>query len=196
MCCYYKVNREFGETDVIPVGHPFKNTQILLLNEKDEVAGEGENGEICIRGTPLTLGYYNDFARTQEVFVQNPLNRHYPELIYRTGDIGKYNEYGELVFLFRKDSQFKHMGHRIEPGEIEAKADEVEEVRLSGCIHQKETDKIILFYVGDISVSALTTALKGKLPRYMMPNKICRLEQMPLTANGKIDRAGLRHIYI
>ena len=119
MSCYYKVNREFEDGDAIPIGRPFDNTEILLLDEDRPVA-EGEVGEICIRGTALTLGYYNDPVRTAEVFVQNPLNTHYPELIYRTGDLAKYNEYGELVFVSRKDYQIKHMGHRIELGEIEA----------------------------------------------------------------------------
>ena len=81
---------------------------------------QGEEGEICIRGTCLTHGYYGNQEKTKEAFVQNPLNPYYPELIYRTGDIGKRNAKGELVFVSRKDYQIKHMGHRIELGEIEA----------------------------------------------------------------------------
>ena len=78
MCCYYKVEREFQDGEAIPIGRPFKNTEILLLNEQNKRAAKGEEGEICIRGTSLTLGYYNDFQRTGEAFVQNPLNTAYP----------------------------------------------------------------------------------------------------------------------
>ena len=105
MSCYYEVEREFEEGESIPIGRPFKNTEILLLDGDNKIPKKGEPGEICIRGTALTLGYYKDKERTDQVFVQNPLNDCYHELIYRTGDIGKYNEYGELLFLSRRDTQ-------------------------------------------------------------------------------------------
>lgn len=194
MCCYYKVEREFASDEAIPIGGPFPNTDILLLNEQNQRAGQGETGEICIRGTSLTLGYYNNFEKTHEVFVQNPLNAAYPELIYRTGDLGRYNERGELIFVSRKDYQIKHMGHRIELGEIEANANTVEGVRLSGCIYDQTKGKIVLYYVGTVEERELATALREKLPRYMIPNRMIRLEQMPLTANGKIDRVTLQHM--
>lgn len=196
MCCYYKLEREFELDEVIPIGRPFFNTEILLLNEKNERAEEGETGEICIRGTSLTLGYYNNFEKTNEVFVQNPLNKAYPELIYRTGDLGHYNEHGELVFVSRKDYQIKHMGHRIELGEIEANVNLLDEVKIAGCIYDGEKGKIVLYYVGDIEEKELTAALKEKLPRYMLPNYVRRLEQMPFTANGKIDRVTLKKTYM
>lgn len=195
MCCFYKVNRDFELDEVIPVGRPFKNTEIILLNEENKRAKEGEVGEICIRGTSLTLGYYNNWEKTNEVFVQNPLNTAYPELIYRTGDLGKYNEYKELVFVSRKDYQIKHMGHRIELGEIEANVNMLEGIHLSGCIYDERKGKIVLYYVGSISEKELTATLKEKLPRYMIPNRILQLEKMPLTANGKIDRVTLKKTY-
>lgn len=195
VCCYYIVDREFGPGDVIPAGRPFKNTDIMILNEKNELAGPGEGGEICIRGTSLSLGYYNAPEKTKEAFVQNPLNTFYPELIYRTGDMGKWNERGELEFISRKDYQIKHMGHRIELGEIEANVNLIEEIKMTGCIYDKEKSKIVLFYVGDLDERGLVSALKEKLPRYMIPNRIIRLEQMPLTLNGKLDRKALEERY-
>jgi non-ribosomal peptide synthetase component F len=195
MCCYYKVNRDFEPGEAIPIGRPFKNTEIILLNEENKRAGKGEVGEICIRGTSLTLGYYNNFEKTNEVFVQNPLNTAYPELIYRTGDLGKLNEYGELVFVSRKDYQIKHMGHRIELGEIEAYVNMLEGVKLAGCIYDDVKGKIVLYYVGDIADKEVAGILKEKLPRYMIPNRIIQLEEMPLTANGKIDRVSLKKNY-
>lgn len=195
MCCFYKVNREFQLDEAIPIGKPFKNTEIILLNEENKRAEAGEPGEICIRGTSLTMGYYNNPEKTNEAFVQNPLNTAYPELIYRTGDIGKYNEYGELVFVSRKDYQIKHMGHRIELGEIEVNVNMLEGIRLSGCIYDTGKGKIVLYYVGDMEPAELTTLLKEKLPRYMIPNYTERLEEMPLTPNGKINRVFLKEKY-
>ncbi|MDD3367436.1 MAG: amino acid adenylation domain-containing protein [Lachnospiraceae bacterium] len=195
MCCYYHVNRDFALGDVIPVGRPFKNTEILLLDEKDERAKNGEPGEICIRGTSVTLGYYNNPEKTKECFVQNPLNTAYPEIIYRTGDIGKYNSYGELVFVSRKDYQIKHMGHRIELGEIEANVNALEGINSAACIYDGEKSKIVLYYVGGLTAKEVTLQLKEKLPRYMLPNVTEALEQMPLTPNGKIDRVNLKKNY-
>jgi len=192
MSCYYEVDRDFELDEAIPIGRPFKNTDIILLNEENKPVKEGETGEICIRGTSLTLGYYNNFEKTGEVFVQNPLNSSYPELIYRTGDLGKYNERGELVFVSRKDNQIKHMGHRIELGEIEAVANMHPHIKSACCIFDEVKKKIVLYYVGDISEADLAVFMKDKLPRYMIPNVTKKLDKMPLTPNGKIDRVLLK----
>lgn len=194
MCCYYRVEREFGDNEAIPIGRPFPNREILLINQEGKLAEKGEQGEICVRGTALTLGYYNDPARTGEAFVQNPLNRAYPELIYKTGDIGMLNGDGELCFVSRRDFQIKHMGHRIELGEIEVNVNMLSEIKLSACIYDMQKSKIVLYYVGDITEKELVLALKAKLPRYMLPNKTVRLESMPFTANGKIDRVTLKRL--
>ncbi len=195
MCCYYRVKKEFSQGDVIPIGRPFKNTEILLLKEDNTLAKPGEAGEICIRGTSVTLGYYNNPEKTAEVFVQNPLNHAYPELIYRTGDIGKRNDEGDLLFVSRKDYQIKHMGHRIELGEIEANVNQLEEIKIAGCIYDEKKSRIVLYYVGDLDKRALAMRLKEKLPRYMMPNALIALEEMLFTANGKIDRVTLKKMY-
>lgn len=192
MACYYEANREFSTDEVIPIGRPFPNTEILLLNEEDKLAEKGQVGEICIRGTRLTLGYYNSFEKTHEVFVQNPLNPYYPELIYRTGDLGKYNEEGDLIFVSRKDNQIKHMGHRIELGEIEAAANLHPDVKVACCVYDERRKKIVLFYVGAIDPGDMATFMKGRVPRYMVPNSIKPLEKMPLTPNGKLDRMSLK----
>ena len=154
ICCYYEVDREIALDEVLPVGRPFKNTQILLLDENNKIPPVGEQGEICIRGTRLTLGYYRNPEKTAEAFQQNPLNDLYPELIYRTGDLGKYNDRGELVFCSRKDFQIKHMGHRIELGEIEVIVDMHADVDTACCIFDNVKKKIVLYYVGQLSVAA------------------------------------------
>jgi amino acid adenylation domain-containing protein len=191
MCCYYRVEREFEDNEVIPIGRPFDNREILLLTSEGKLAEAGEEGEICIRGTAITLGYYNDPERTADVFVQNPFNSLYPERIYKTGDIGRYNERGELVFVSRKDYQIKHMGHRIELGEIEVNVDGLPGIRIAACVYDTNKKKIVLYFVGDVTEGELAATLKTKLPRYMIPNKIIKLENMPFTANGKIDRVTL-----
>ena len=112
--------------------------------------------------------------------------------IYRTGDLGRYNERGELVFVSRKDYQIKHMGHRIELGEIEVNVNMLEGIKSACCIYDNDKEKIILYYVGDIDKKQITVSLKEKLPRYMIPNRIEALKTMPLTANSKIDRAFLK----
>ncbi len=195
ICCYYRADREFGEEEAIPIGRPFHNTQILLLTDENQLAGPGEQGEICIRGTRLTLGYYKNPEMTQKAFVQNPLNDRYPELIYRTGDIGRYNDQGELVFVSRKDFQIKHMGHRIELGEIEAVANLLEGMNSVCCIFDQEKKKIILYFAGEPEIVALSAHLKQRLPRYMMPHLVRKLERLPLTPNGKIDRKQLMQTY-
>ncbi len=196
MCCFYRVDREFADGESIPIGRPFPNREILLLTPEGKPAPKGEAGEICIRGTALTLGYYNDPERTASAFVQNPLNTAYPELIYKTGDLGRYNERGELIFVSRKDSQIKHMGHRVELGEVEVNAAMLPGVRLAACIYDAERKKIVLYFTGDPAEKEIAAQLKTRLPRYMLPNRILRLEQMPLTANGKLNRTALKQMYL
>lgn len=195
MCCYYHVEREFEDNELIPVGRPFPNREILLLKEGNVPAGEGEEGEICVRGTAVTLGYYNDPERTAKAFVQNPLNTAYPELIYRTGDIGRYNDHGELVFVSRLDHQIKHMGHRVELGEVEVNIAMLPGVQMAACLYDSARKKIVLYYVGEMSEAELASEARPKLPRYMLPNKIIKLNEMPLTANRKINRVRLKEMY-
>jgi non-ribosomal peptide synthetase component F len=185
MSCYYEVNRDFSDDEKIPIGKPFRNTEILLLD-----------GEICIRGSCLSLGYYNDSSKTSEFFTQNPIVKEYPDTIYRTGDLGSYNDYGELVFHSRKDYQIKHMGYRIELPEIEIALCRNENVSLACCLHDKEKGKLILYYTGSLTVSEVTKYLKENLPRYMVSNRIFVLKEMPLTPNGKIDRVRLYQKYL
>jgi len=196
MSCWYEADRLFEIDDVLPIGRPFRNTQIMLLDDQDRPAKPGEPGEICIRGTSLTMGYYKDFDKTNECFVQNPLNTGYPELIYRTGDIGRYNEKGELLFVSRKDYQIKHMGHRIELGEIEMVVNKMTGILQCCAIFDDQRKKIILYYVGTPDRAQVVQYCKQKLPRYMIPNLVEALDVMPLTNNGKINRLLLKEKYL
>ena len=151
-------------------------------------AAPGEQGELCIRGTALTLGYFDDPERTAAAFTQNPLNPHYPERIYRTGDLAVETESGDLVFVSRKDNQIKNMGHRIELGEIESCACMFSGVESACCIFVKETSKLYLYYMGTADEKSLQRYMRSELPRHMLPSKLIKLETLPLLPNGKIDR--------
>ena len=119
-CTYYMLEPERDYKQGLPIGKAFPNEQVFLLDEQNQlVTGPGTEGEICVRGTALALGYFRAPEQTAAAFVQNPLNPWYPERIYRTGDLGRYGEDGELYFTGRKDFQIKHMGHRIELEEVE-----------------------------------------------------------------------------
>ena len=189
---WYEVDREFDENERLPVGRPFNNTGVLLLREDDSPAAPGELGEICLRGTNVSLGYYGDPERTRAVFTPNPLNARWNETIYRTGDLGFFNERGELVFVSRKDNQIKNMGHRIELGEIEAIAASAEGIESACCLWDGEKRKLTLYYMGTAEEAAARAALRELLPRHMLPSRLYRLESLPLLLNGKVDRQALK----
>ena len=116
--------------------------------------------------------------------------------MYRTGDLGKYDEGGLLVYVSRKDFQIKHMGHRIELGEIESAAMESEEVSRACCIYDHDKSKLLLFYTGTLEKDALSALLAEKLPPFMHPNVSMRVNEMPMTKNGKLDKKSLPDIDI
>lgn len=190
-CTYYIVDREFGVDEKLPMGKAFPNEKVFLLDNEDKLVDKsrpGVLGEICVSGTAVTLGYYNNKEKTDQAFVQNPLNKSFIEIIYRTGDLAVYDEKGELYFSSRKDFQIKHMGHRIELGEVENAMNAVEGIKRSCCIFDTEKNKIVGFYEGDMDKREFARALSKKLPKFMIPNVLCPVERMPLTKNGKIDR--------
>ncbi len=191
MSFYWRADRTLGEDEPIPVGRPFDNTGFFLLNEEGRAASMGETGEIYLRGTCVTMGYYNDPERSAEAFLQNPLTPAYRDICYRTGDMGYLNPYGELVFVCRRDRQIKHQGHRIELGEIEQAADLCPNVGQVACIYDHERKRILLFYTGGADEKTLGAHLGTRLPRYMLPSAIARLDRMPQTPNGKLDRRAL-----
>lgn len=189
-CTYHIIREEYELGEVIPIGKPFRNEKVFLLDADDhEVKTTSVTGEICVSGTAVSLGYYNNHEQTNKAFCQNPLNKHYMEIIYRTGDLGYYNEDGNLCFTSRKDFQIKHMGHRIELGEIENMMGKIEVIKRSCCIF--ENDKIIAFYDGEIERRELIRTLKKDLPAFMIPNVFYKIDGFPITKNGKIDRQRL-----
>lgn len=194
-CLYYIIDREFGLTDKLPLGVPFRNEGVLFLNEHNQPIRPGETGEICVVGTCVALGYYRNPEKTAAAFVQNPLNDRYPEIMYRTGDMAELAENGEYYFAARKDFQIKHMGHRIELEEIETHCSAVDGVTRASCLFDSDRNKIVAYYVGTPDKKEIIDQLKTRLPKYMIPNIFIKAESLPLNKNGKIDRQQLRKIY-
>lgn len=193
-CTYFIVEREIKEDEPIPIGFPCRNTDILILNNKDEIAGLNEEGELCVRGTSLAMGYYNNPEKTAAAFVQNPLNTSYPEIIYRTGDIVFKNNNGEIIFKGRKDSLVKHMGYRIELGEIEHVIINTLKLVENGCVVYSHAKKeITLFYESqkNISIAEMKNAIGEVFPKYMIPTVFHQMDELPRNTNGKIDRLKL-----
>lgn len=192
-CAYYVVERDFADDELLPIGNSCRNKEVFLLNEGNELASENEIGELCVRGS-VALGYYARPERTAGTFVQNPLQSFYPEVILRTGDFGRYNEYGEIVYVSRKDFQIKHMGQRIELGEIETVLSSVEGIATGCCLYDREKLEIIFFYTGTAEKREVMQFAKQSLPHYMVPRRLVLLESMPMTMNNKIDRVELKKL--
>ncbi len=191
-CTYHVLERGRGYQEGIPIGRPFPNKDVFLLGPGSErVSQPGTEGEICVRGKALALGYYRAPEQTAAAFVQNPLNPWYPERIYRTGDMGKYTEDGELVFCGRKDFQIKHMGHRIELEEIERAVSNLPGVQRCCCVFDGQKQKLYGFYTGGLDKKELHRQLRAQLPVYMVPGALYHLTEFPLTKNGKVDRKSL-----
>ena len=189
-----KVSQDHEAGQRLPVGRPFKLAHILFLDEEDGEAAPGEPGEMLISSPWIAWGYHRDPERTQASWVVDPLERGWQERFFRTGDVGYLQADGQLMVLGRRDNQIKHMGYRMELGEVE------EALRglagwQEGCVlFRKEEDQIWCFFKGDLDEKAIRSGLKEKLARYMIPDRFVRLEEMPHTPSMKVDRVALRQM--
>jgi len=197
ICSFYVVDRDFADSDSLPIGRACDNCDAFLLTEEGTRASRtGEEGEIVVRGSFLADGYYNEPEKTAAVFTQNPLNTAFPERIYRTGDLARLNEKGEFIYISRKDFQIKRMGYRIELGEIEAAAGSIEKVKSAAALYDADTGRILVIYEGSIKdTDEVLQQTADKVPPYMRPDEVIRIKQMPYNANGKIDRQRLLKEY-
>lgn len=194
-CMYYDIVRDFRDDEKLPLGKACENSQILLITDDNKEAVEEEIGEICILGQCLSNGYYNNPEKTNAAFVQNPLNKNWIELMYRTGDLA-YKKGRDYIFVGRKDFQIKRLGYRIELGEIENAIMSIEKVENACCVFNPGNGDIIAIYTGKIESSNIANLIAEKLPHYMFPSKYVHLEVMPMNLNGKIDRMLLKKEYI
>lgn len=200
-CTYYIVDREFGDDEFLPLGKACDIKEVLVLDEEEqEVSSDqiGKAGELCVCGTSLSKGYWNNDEMTQKYFVQNPLNPYLPEIMYRTGDLVYYNERGELVFSGRKDFQIKHMGYRLELGEIESAILRTKIVDNVCVLYDTRNKCIVLIYcaTSEIDNGFLAKELAAILPQYAIPSKYIYIRSMPLTDSGKINRQYLYDKYL
>lgn len=191
-CTYYVVDNNKTYESSVPIGKAFRNRKVFVVNENNKLAEKNEVGEICVVGSCLALGYYKNPEKTNECFVQNVLNPNYPEIMYRTGDVGFLNDNDELIFLGRKDNQIKHMGHRVELEEVESVCLAIENVGEVCCAYNTKKSIIVLFYSGTATPAEISKLLRIKLPSYMIPRKLINLETLPKLDNGKIDRQTIK----
>jgi D-alanine--poly(phosphoribitol) ligase subunit 1 len=196
ICTFYRVGKQFEEGQTLPIGHACDNCNVMVIKEDGTAAAAGEEGELYARGPFISPGYINDPEKTAEAFVQNPLQSAYPEKVYRTGDLVKVGDDGELCYLTRKDFQIKRMGYRIELGEIEAAASAVKGVYSCAAVYDRIGEKILLFYSGEkLEDAEIIHMLSVHIPQYMLPEQIIHIDSMPVNRNGKTDRTALLNIY-
>lgn len=197
ICCYYRVDKDFSNSETLPMGQPLKNCRIYLLDGDTVITEPGHIGEMYIVSDALAMEYFHDEEKTQESFVKKDFGEG-EERCFKTGDLAQYDENGNLIFAARTDFQIKHMGRRIELGEIEAIAGAMEEVDGCCCLYNSEKKKIVLFCQLAQSVVMTGVQLKSKMREiitsYMLPNKVIIMDALPLNANGKIDRQQLKNL--
>ena len=191
-CTYYRINRTFEKTEKLPIGGAFPGRTVFLMDEEGNIVTEqGRSGEICCAGESLAIGYYNNPEQTAKQFIMYELNGE-QQRVYKTGDLAAYGTDGELYFAGRGDFQIKHMGHRIELEEIETNFTALDGVARAVCLFDEKKNRIVCWYTGDIDPKEVRIKLKEKVPAYMVPGRINKVDEMPYNKNGKIDRAYFR----
>lgn len=186
-----KVRTDHQDGDRLPVGRPFPRTHILFVDEHGGEVPKGQPGEMLVSSPWIARGYYRDEARTSAAWAIDPLGRGWHERFYRTGDIGYRQADGQLVVLGRRDTQIKHMGYRMELGEVEAALRGLPGWA-DGCVlFDQDSGRIWCFFTGAIAEKALRQGLEKRLARYMLPDVFVHLDALPHTASMKVDRAKL-----
>lgn len=180
----------------IPLGKGIDGAQLLIVDDANQLAGQGQVGEILIRSPYLSQGYWGDTVQTRQRYVPNPFTQVEDDLCYRTGDLGSYGADGSVTFLGRRDCQVKIRGHRIELAEIEAVL--ARHPQLRQCVVLADTEgpstKLVAYCVANDAASsqALREYAASQLPDYMVPALFVRLEAIPITPNGKVDKRALQ----
>lgn len=188
---YHKVKEEDIRNGQIPYGKPFPNTKYYILDEKLQLCPIGVLGTMYIGGLGVSMGYVGNEKETQQKFV-----KYKNEIVYDSGDCGMYTEAGEILISGRKDLQIKIMGKRIEIGVVESALAEVAGISMAAVVYDKNKSKLVGCYMAESEISEgdICRKMALKLPTYMIPAKFIQVEQIPLTANGKVDRNALGKI--
>lgn len=194
VCTYYIVDREFNDHDPLPIGRACENMRIIILNSENKIAKPNEQGELCVIGSGVALGYWSRPDISDKVFIQNPVNPLYQERIYRTGDLAYVTDDGLIMYDGRMDNQVKVKGNRIELGEIECAAMCVNGVKGACAVFDAPNEQIVLFIESceTLILRKFNNELKQYIPKYMLPSKLIVMDKFPHTANDKIDRVTLK----
>jgi len=190
LCC--RIEKDYAYN--IPIGKPISNSQAYILGEEDSLLPIGAVGELCVAGDGLARGYLNHEELTKEKFVDNPFRK--GTKMYRTGDLARWMPDGNVEFLGRRDKQIKIRGFRIEIGEIESKLNQIVGIKEAVVQDFESVNKhkyLCTYFVADveISINEIREELSKSLPDYMIPAYFVRLEILPVTTNGKLDRKKL-----
>jgi amino acid adenylation domain-containing protein len=192
---FYFIQPQDGERSCVPIGKPMEGAEVLILDKSGRPCPIGVAGEIHIRTPYRALGYYNQPARTAESFIANPLTNDPQDILYKTGDYGRFMEDGNTEFLGRKDAQVKIHGVRVELGEIEHYLRRYPTVRDAVVTYTSGADGPISLCAYLIAPTAevgqVRTFLAEHLPEYMIPAHLLVVDEFPRTPNGKIDRKEL-----
>lgn len=195
-CTFHEVTTRIPDDQPIPMGNACRNAALLVLNGDGEETPDGQIGELYVRGTSLAMGYYNNPEQTSRAFIQNPLNKSYPEIIYKTGDMVVRLE-GLYYFKGRADTMIKHLGYRIELADIEhAILSSVPMVRNVCVVYSQGKKEIVVFceLKEPLTLQSLRSNLGHILPAYMIPSRLEIFEKMPMNPNGKIDRMHFKRL--
>ena len=198
---FYRVGAQVGEPhNMLPLGKPISNTSILIINNRVQCK-TGAIGEIHIRTPFMTKGYYRDAALTSEKFIQNPLHNDYIDIVYKTGDYGRYLADGNISFAGRQDGQVKIRGNRVEVAEVESTLLGLTGIgqvvvlahRLQASRENEVGEEVLCcYYTGQVQDNGVVRSyLADRLPEYMHPSYYLQLEELPLALNGKVDKRSL-----
>lgn len=202
ICSSYKITSEdFDEVQGLPpLGEMIPNFSYLILDETGKEVADGEIGELCLLGPNVGKGYYNDPQRTRDSFIQNPFNDRYADMMYKTGDLVRYNRDDDKIYVTgRKDNQIKHMGYRIELEEIEVALSCLDYISQAVVLHgnTRGLSQIIAVISSEQEVEekSIRRDLRKLIPDYMIPSKFHLEKQLPRNPNGKVDRKRLAETY-
>jgi amino acid adenylation domain-containing protein len=190
-------SRDASENGIVPIGRPYPELEAALVDDRLTPVKVGEAGELCVRGPQTCLGYWQNEKLTSERFVAMPWMTESDNRWYRTGDLVRMNTAGDFIFVGRVDNQVKILGYRVELGEIEAKLREHGDTQFAIAIPWPLNDSgasgVVACLAGsEVADGTILEACQRDLPDYMVPKRIFRFDQLPLNANGKIDRNQLK----
>ncbi|WP_410511179.1 amino acid adenylation domain-containing protein [Paenibacillus sp. BR2-3] len=203
VCTYYPVkDKESVKDTPVPIGYPCENTEVVVIHPEGRIAGIGEEGELCVRGSIVMKGYYRNPLLTEQCFRTSPVPGHRGERLYHTGDMVRINEERAFVLVGRKDSLVKRSGFRIELPEIERVLHDMDGIAQAAVVDVQDEDGNVIICAAltlrpgeQISVIGLKQSVGVVLPHYMIPDLVHVFEQFPTGSSEKIDRRQLKEIF-